>query len=182
MRMRATPQAPAIINKVLDKSAQARVFTWLDRDDVWVVNPEDIMPKAKKPAVDVKTDAEAVAKVQGWIDAKLKSLKENGQDNLLAAFQQRMAAPKVEEVEVYVARTLVASDGTVYELDADETELLGCVYIDPPGDDTPAGTDAITSWWVTDAHTGGALDSALAEFVPRWLADVWGFASIVIDP
>lgn len=67
-------------------------------------------------------------------------------------------------------------------LNADETELLGCVYVDPPRDDSPAGTDAVTSWWVTDANLGGALEAALAEFVPRWLADVWGFSSVLIDP
>ncbi len=67
-------------------------------------------------------------------------------------------------------------------LDADETELLGCLYIDPPGDDSPAGTDAITSWWVVDAHARGALHTALDEFVPRWLADEWGFSSVHIDP
>ena len=67
-------------------------------------------------------------------------------------------------------------------LDAGETELLGCVYIDPPDDDSPAGTDAVTSWWVVDHHAGGALDAALEEFVPGWLADTWGFRSVVIDP
>lgn len=67
-------------------------------------------------------------------------------------------------------------------LDAEETELLGCVYIDPPEDDSPGGADAITSWWVVDRHAGGALDAALAEFVPGWLADGWGFTSVVVDP
>lgn len=67
-------------------------------------------------------------------------------------------------------------------LNPDETELLGCVYIDPPYEDSPAGTDAITSWWVIDTRVGSGLDIALAEFVPRWLADVWGFKSVVIDP
>jgi RimJ/RimL family protein N-acetyltransferase len=67
-------------------------------------------------------------------------------------------------------------------LDDDETELLGCVYIDPPSDDSPVGTDAIASWWVTDAHAGGELETALAEFVPRWLAETWGFSSVFIHP
>jgi hypothetical protein len=39
-------------------------------------------------------------------------------------------------------------------LDAEEMELLGCVYIDPPGHDSPAA-DAITSWRVVDRHAGG---------------------------
>ena len=67
-------------------------------------------------------------------------------------------------------------------LDADETELLGCVYVDPPRDDSPPGADAITSWWVVDRHAGAALEAALDDFVPRWLADTWGFRSVIIDP
>jgi hypothetical protein len=66
--------------------------------------------------------------------------------------------------------------------DAGETELLGCVYIDPPGGNSPPGTDAITSWWVVDHHAGADLESALDDFVPRWLADTWGFDSVLIDP
>ena len=61
---------------------------------------------------------------------------------------------------------------------AGETALCGCVYIDPPDERSPAGTDAVVSWWVVDAAVGSALDLALEEFVPRWLADVWGFRSV----
>ncbi len=43
-------------------------------------------------------------------------------------------------------------------LDADETELLGCVYIDPP-DTSPAGADAVSSWWVVDREAGGSLST-----------------------
>ena len=39
-------------------------------------------------------------------------------------------------------------------LDAGETELLGCVYIDPPDEGCPPGTDALVSWWVVDARGG----------------------------
>lgn len=67
-------------------------------------------------------------------------------------------------------------------LDAGETELLGCVYIDPPGQGSPPGTDAITSWWVVDRHTGAPLEAALDEFVPRWLEGTWGFRSVLFDP
>lgn len=54
--------------------------------------------------------------------------------------------------------------------DADETALLGCVYIDPPEAD---GYDAEVSWWVVDAAVDTDLDGALAEAVPRWLATRW---------
>ena len=54
--------------------------------------------------------------------------------------------------------------------DRDETELLGCVYIDPP---EKPGADGEISWWVVDAHVGGPLERALDETVPRWIAEVW---------
>jgi hypothetical protein len=65
-------------------------------------------------------------------------------------------------------------------LDAEESELLGCIYIEPPTprDQAPPGTDAVTSWWVVDSHVGGPLEFLLAEFVPRWLCDEWGFRSV----
>ena len=55
-------------------------------------------------------------------------------------------------------------------LDDGETELVGCLYVDPP--DGP-GEDAVVSWWVVDAMVGEPLDRALEDFVPRWLADTW---------
>jgi hypothetical protein len=63
-------------------------------------------------------------------------------------------------------------------LDADESELLGCVYVEPAPDDAPPGTDAAMSWWVVDREVGGRLDHALRELVPRWLADDWGFTAV----
>jgi hypothetical protein len=60
-------------------------------------------------------------------------------------------------------------------LGADETELLGCVYIDPPDSRSPSDADAVVSWWVIDREVGGELERALDEFVPRWLEDAWGF-------
>jgi len=54
--------------------------------------------------------------------------------------------------------------------DADETALLGCVYIDPP---EKIGADAEISWWVVDECVGTDLESALDELVPRWIASHW---------
>jgi hypothetical protein len=48
----------------------------------------------------------------------------------------------------------------------------GCIYIDPP-ERVEAYADL--SWWVVDDELGGALDAALAEFVPRWIDDAWPF-------
>jgi hypothetical protein len=67
-------------------------------------------------------------------------------------------------------------------LDEAETELLGCVYIDPPDERRPPGTDAVASWWVVDDHAGGPLEQALDAAVPRWLEDVWGFRAVHYGP
>lgn len=60
--------------------------------------------------------------------------------------------------------------------DAEETELLGCVYIDPAGDSEP-GVDAIVSWWVIDEQVGSDLERELEDLVPRWLAETWGLSN-----
>ncbi|MEV0800274.1 GNAT family N-acetyltransferase [Kribbella sp. NPDC050281] len=57
--------------------------------------------------------------------------------------------------------------------DNGETELLGCVYIDPPIQD---GTGAEISWWVVDWLVGGPIEAALDELVPRWIATDWPIA------
>jgi hypothetical protein len=62
--------------------------------------------------------------------------------------------------------------------DPDETRLLGCVYIDPPGDQTPPGAEALVSWWVVDEEAGGPLERRLDQVVPRWLAETWGFEEV----
>jgi hypothetical protein len=65
-------------------------------------------------------------------------------------------------------------------LDADETALLGCVYLDPPyaDADPPPGTDAVVSWWVVDSVVGTDLERALEDAVPRWVSEVWGFRAV----
>lgn len=80
-----------------------------------------------------------------------------------------------EEIEAHVTFNYAV-------LDKEETELLGCVYIDPPDDRSPAGTDAVSSWWVIDVHHGGELERALDEFVPRWLRERWGFEQVYFSP
>ncbi|MDF2575407.1 MAG: family N-acetyltransferase [Agromyces sp.] len=58
-------------------------------------------------------------------------------------------------------------------LDADETRLVGCVYIDPH--DTH---DAESSWWVVDELVGSSLEKELDAFVPHWLRTTWGFGDV----
>jgi len=61
--------------------------------------------------------------------------------------------------------------------DASETELLGCVYIDPPEREAP-GVGAVVSWWVVDDAVGSAIEQALDEAVPAWLAADWPLKGI----
>jgi hypothetical protein len=58
--------------------------------------------------------------------------------------------------------------------DPGETELLGCVYIEPP---VKGGADAEISWWVVDLLVGGPIEAALDALVPRWIAADWPFTS-----
>ena len=67
-------------------------------------------------------------------------------------------------------------------LDSAESELLGCIYIDPPDDRSPEGSDAVVSWWVVDSAVGTELERALDDFVPRWLADTWQFERVHYFP
>ncbi len=67
-------------------------------------------------------------------------------------------------------------------LDERETALLGCLYIDPPDDESPPGTDAVASWWVVDDAVGSELERALDAFVPRWLREAWGFRAVHRHP
>ncbi|WP_130012484.1 GNAT family N-acetyltransferase [Serinicoccus sediminis] len=59
-------------------------------------------------------------------------------------------------------------------LDEGETQIVGCVYVDPP---EKAGADAEVSWWVADPWVGTAEESALDAFVPRWLEQDWPLSS-----
>ena len=67
-------------------------------------------------------------------------------------------------------------------LDEQETELLGCIYIDPPDDESPPETDAVASWWVVERALGSELERTLDGFVPRWLTSTWGFESVRYHP
>jgi hypothetical protein len=55
-------------------------------------------------------------------------------------------------------------------LDAAESRLFGCVYVDPA---ERVGADADVCWWVV--ADAGELGAALAAFVPTWLAEAWPF-------
>lgn len=61
--------------------------------------------------------------------------------------------------------------------DADETALLGCIYVDPS--DTH---DAQVSWWVVDPLVGSEIERTLDAFVPGWLRETWGFTNVDYSP
>jgi hypothetical protein len=70
-------------------------------------------------------------------------------------------------------REMVARTSYNYAiLPAAESELLGCVYVDPP---TTDGADAEFAWWVVDRERGGPLEEELRTFVPDWVATAWPF-------
>jgi hypothetical protein len=70
-------------------------------------------------------------------------------------------------------REIAAHESFNYALfDAEETALLGCVYIDPP---EKFGADAEVSWWLVDGLVGTDVDAALASLVPAWIAADWPF-------
>jgi len=57
--------------------------------------------------------------------------------------------------------------------DEGETELLGCVYIDPP---EKVGADAEISSWVVDRLVATPVEAALVAAVPAWIDQDWPFA------
>ncbi len=66
--------------------------------------------------------------------------------------------------------------------DEGETRLLGCLYIDPPEPEAPPGADSTVSWWLIEDAAGTALERSLDDFVPRWLAEEWGFENVHYHP
>ncbi len=72
-----------------------------------------------------------------------------------------------------------AREGFLYAvLTADETELVGCVYVYP----SAADADADASWWVVDAARGTEVERELDVTVPAWLAETWGLGSVRRHP
>jgi RimJ/RimL family protein N-acetyltransferase len=82
-----------------------------------------------------------------------------------------MTAEQDREDLQHHADEIEAHESFNYALfDEAETELIGCVYIDPTD---KAGADADISWWVRDEYVGSQLESDLDAFVPAWIAAHW---------
>jgi hypothetical protein len=59
-------------------------------------------------------------------------------------------------------------------LPTDESELYGCLYIDPVKTDTSDAVEADVSWWLTDAAPE-ELHSRQTARVLDWIRDSWPF-------
>lgn len=79
----------------------------------------------------------------------------------------------LEDLEYHEAEMRNRSSYNYAILDADESHLLGCVYVDPP--DKIPDADAEIAWWVVDDAVGTDLERTLADTLPRWIADAWPF-------
>lgn len=62
-------------------------------------------------------------------------------------------------------------------LPADESELLGCFYIDPIQTGDSDSTEAEVSWWLIDSARA-ELQETLDRFARQWLRDRWPFTRI----
>ena len=79
---------------------------------------------------------------------------------------------------VHHQQEIAAHDSFNYALlNEDESELLGCVYIDPASADD-ADADAVVSWWVVDDLVGSEVERSLDALVPGWLERDWPFQKV----
>ena len=58
----------------------------------------------------------------------------------------------------------------------DEAEVLGCLYINPPG---KFDADAVLHMWVRQREFDEGLDGILFETVKKWLQKDWPFEKVV---
>lgn len=58
----------------------------------------------------------------------------------------------------------------------DETEVLGCLYINPPG---KYEADAVVHMWVRQREFDKGMDAVLFEGVRDWLKEAWPFESVI---
>jgi GNAT superfamily N-acetyltransferase len=64
-------------------------------------------------------------------------------------------------------------------LPADETELFGCIYIDPTTTEDQEQIEADVSWWIT-RDAPGRLRHRLGDLAIAWIHDAWPFTHIHI--
>jgi hypothetical protein len=111
------------------------------------------------------------------VDLHLRAVLES-QERLWAVYGQAWQWPPrtltVEQDREQLSRR--EADGeqqrsfTYALFDLGETELLGCVDIDPA---TGGGATAAVSWWVVDWLVDSPIERALDGLVPNWIAADW---------
>ena len=57
----------------------------------------------------------------------------------------------------------------------DESQLLGCVYVDPS---SAEGVDAEVVWWVRASELASGLDDVLGDFLRTWI-EGWPFSKVL---
>ena len=82
------------------------------------------------------------------------------------------------------AREAEANESFNYVLmNSAESAVLGCIYIDPPGNpEVEVEVDAEVTWWVVDDVSGTDLNEAVNHFVPAWIEKNWPFTRPSFDP
>lgn len=60
----------------------------------------------------------------------------------------------------------------------DGARQLGCVYVDPPDDES---VDAGVWYWARASELASGLEDRIAAFLPGWLADAWSFRVVDIN-
>ena len=86
------------------------------------------------------------------------------------------AAQDYEDLHRHEQEILAHESFNYALLNADETELFGCVYLDPleNGEDEHG---AEISWWVVDELVDSAAEVELTALVPAWVAERWPFST-----
>lgn len=67
-------------------------------------------------------------------------------------------------------------------LDEEESQLWGCVYLDPPDAASLPAVDADVCWWVVDSARGSELETCLESDIPQWLQLAWPFRNPRLGP
>jgi GNAT superfamily N-acetyltransferase len=62
-------------------------------------------------------------------------------------------------------------------LPADESELYGCLYIDPVVTRNPSSVEAEVSWWLTE-RAPSWLKHRIAELASTWIRTAWPFTAV----
>lgn len=81
-------------------------------------------------------------------------------------------AENLEDLAEHEEEFLRREAFTYTVMSLDESECLGCLYINPPRD---YPCDARVYLWVRDSAYEQGLDPVLFQTVRRWLADSWPF-------